>query len=89
MMQDTCEPDVCNAQCFYLFEGFRGKIFELANSILFDGAPGFVGGIGIPEESGKDLIYYYFVVRTIIRGQGLLVCRIDLETKTEERKQDQ
>ena len=88
-MQDTCEPDVCNAQCFYLFEGFRGKIFELANPIIFDGSPWFVDGIGIPEKSRKDLIYHDFVVRVIIWGQALLVCRIDLETKTEERKQDQ
>ena len=84
MMQDTCEPDVCNAQRFYLFESFRGEIFELAHPILFDGASGFVGGIGIPEKSRKDLIYNYFVVRAIIWDQALLVYRIDFETKTDE-----
>ena len=42
-------PDMAGTQCFNAGQGVIGKIIKLTNAVLFKGAPGFIGGIGIAK----------------------------------------
>ena len=59
MMEHPGIPDMGYAQIFDGFQGFIAKIVEFAHPVIFQSAPRFVSVVGIPEQTGKYLVYIY------------------------------
>ncbi len=56
MMRYTGIPDMCYPEIADGLQSSVCKVAEFPNPILFDGAPGLIGSIGIAKQAGEYLV---------------------------------